>query len=67
MIFGFKPIESVCFRFDDVTRNEKNNFDKFPTFRHGLFFLLFSRKKLISFGRSYTSPFAFIKLNKERF
>ena len=46
--------------------SEKNNFDKFPTFHHG-FFSSLSRKKVISCGRSYTSPFAFIKMNKKRF
>ena len=40
-------------------------FDKFPTFPHG-FFSFFSRKTSISFGRSYKSPFAFIKMNVER-
>ena len=45
---------------------KNNNFDKFPTLHHG-FFLLFSKKKLISLGRSYTSPSAFIKMNKECF
>ena len=46
--------------------SEKNNFDKFPTFHRG-FFSSLSRRKVISCGRSYTSHFAFIKMNKKRF
>ena len=46
--------------------SEKKKNDKFPTFHHG-FFSSLSRKKVISCGRSYTSPFAFIKMNKKRF
>ena len=37
MIFGFKPYQSVGFQFDGVTRDKKNNFDKFPTFKRGFF------------------------------
>ena len=37
------------------------------TFHHEFFFLLFPRKELTSFERSYTSPFAKIKMDKERF
>ena len=41
MILGFKSIQSVYFQFDGVTRDKKNNFDKFPTFYHGFVFYYF--------------------------
>ena len=67
MALGFKPIQSVYFLFDGVTKNKKIIFDKFLTFHHEFFFLLFPRKELTSFERSYTSPFAKIKMDEERF
>ena len=37
MLLGFKPIRSVYFQFDGVTRDKKSNFDKFPTLHHEVF------------------------------
>ena len=58
------PILSVYFQFDGVTRDKKIILVNYRLFTIEFFY--FFRKKLTSFGRSYTSPFAIIKMNKER-
>ena len=64
-VLGFMPILSVYFQFDGVTRDKKIILVNYRLFTIEFFY--FFRKKLTSFGRSYTSAFALIKMNKERF
>ena len=61
---NYEPIQSVYLLYDSVTRDKKIILINSRLFT--MDFLLFPRKNLTSFRRSYTSPFSFI-MNKERF